>query len=358
MNNNFTQKRLVRKTKMFLKLSLLLLILSGCRNDGRKVYDFLGSGATFPIYLYNKMFDLYYEKTGNRVNYQGIGSGAGVRMLLQKNIDFAGSDVPVIAEEYELIQIPVCIGAVVIAFNLEGISDIKFSSDTVSGIFGGRITRWSDSSILYDNPGIEFPDMEIRLVTRADASGTTYILTDYLSEISEEWRNGTGRTSIVKWTSSNVLSGRGNTGAAGLIRRVNGSIGYLESTYAVRNNIPYASLENKNKEFVKADLWNITSSAMDSYLTNGNVSIVNSSSPNAYPISSFSWVVFHKELNNGKRSEDEAAALVKLFEWMITEGQSYSTGIGYAGLPGQIADNAKVLLAEALYNGRKIYDKY
>jgi phosphate transport system substrate-binding protein len=225
-----------------------------------------GAGATFPYPMYSKWFNEYHNAHPDiQINYQSIGSGGGIRQVLAGTVDFGASDGPMSDEQLaqskvKILHVPTVLGAVVPAYNVPGVSgEVKFTPDVLAGIFLGKITNWNDKAIAAANPGVKFPDQPIIVVHRSDGSGTTYIFTDYLSKISSEWAGGPGKGTSIKWPVG--LGGKGNEGVAGVVRQMQGAIGYVELIYAVQNKIPYGSVKNASGEFVKASLESVTAAA-------------------------------------------------------------------------------------------------
>ena len=274
-----------------------------------------GAGATFPYPMYSKWFSKYHDAHPDiQFNYQSIGSGGGIRQVLAGTVDFGASDGPMTDEQLaqakiKILHVPTVLGAVVPAYNISGVSgEIKFTPDVLAGIFLGKITNWNDKSIASANPGINFPkDEPIVVIHRSDGSGTTFIFTDYLSKVSSDWQNQVGKATSVKWPVG--LGGKGNEGVAGLIRQMKGSIGYIELIYAVQNNIAYGSVRNAAGDFVKASLASVTAAAasVKSMPADFRVSITNAPGKDAYPISSFTWLLIpaqSKDAAKGKMIAD------------------------------------------------------
>ncbi len=299
-----------------------------------------GAGATFPYPIYDKWFKEYSAAhTGVEINYQSIGSGGGIRQVTEGIVDFGATDGPATDEQLasskiKLIHIPTVLGAVVPIFNLPGISELRFSSDVLADIYLGKIKNWNDSRIAAENPNVKMPDKKILIVHRAEGSGTSYIFTDYLSKVSREWSNGPGKGTSISWPTG--VGGKGNEGVAGLVRQNPGSIGYVELIYAVQNKISYGSVKNAAGNWVRASIEGVTEAAAsikeipDDY----RVSITNAPGANAYPISSFTWLLVplkHTDAAKGKVIKD-------LLNWIITKGESEASSLSYAPLPKNVAD--------------------
>jgi len=298
-----------------------------------------GAGATFPNPMYQKWFSEYHKAHPDiQFNYQSIGSGGGIRQVLAQTVDFGASDGPMTDEQLaqaktKILHIPTVMGAVVPAYNVPGVSsELKFTPEALSGIFLGKITTWNDPVIAKANPGVNLPNQTIIVIHRSDGSGTTYIFTDYLSKVSSDWQNGPGKGTSVKWPVG--LGGKGNEGVAGMIRQMQGGIGYIELIYAVQNKIDYGSVKNASGTFVKASLDSVTAAASaKSMPADFRVSITNAPGKDAYPISSFTWLLIpekSKEANKGK-------ILADFLTWMVDDGQKMTAELSYAPLPENVA---------------------
>jgi len=303
-----------------------------------------GAGATFPYPMYSKWFNEYHNLHSDiQINYQSIGSGGGIRQVLAGTVDFGASDGPMTDEQLsqskiKILHVPTVLGAVVPAYNAPGVSgEVKFTPDVLANIFLGKITNWNDKSIAAANPGVKFPDQPIIVVHRSDGSGTTYIFTDYLSKVSPEWQGGVGKGTSVKWPVG--LGGKGNEGVAGVVRQMQGAIGYVELIYAVQNNIPYGVVRNSSGAFIKASLDSVTAAAasVKSMPADFRVSITNAPGKDAYPISSFTWLLIptqSKEAAKGKIIQD-------FLTWMLVDGQKMTAALTYAPLPENVVEKVK-----------------
>ena len=303
-----------------------------------------GAGATFPNPMYQKWFSEYHKAHSDvQFNYQSIGSGGGIRQVLAGTVDFGATDGPMTDEQLsqykgKLLHIPTVLGAVVPAYNVPGVSgEVKFTPEALAGIFLGKITVWNDPILVKANPDAKLPSQNIIVVHRSDGSGTSYIFTDYLSKVSSEWQNGPGRGTSVKWPVG--LGGKGNEGVAGQVRLLPGAIGYVELIYAVQNNIAYGTVKNAAGAFVKASLDSVTAAAasVKSMPADFRVSITNSPGKDAYPISSFTWLLIpekSKDANKGKIMAD-------FLNWMVDNGQKMTAELTYAPLPQSVAEKVK-----------------
>ena len=276
-----------------------------------------GAGATFPNPIYSKWFSEYKKLHPDvQINYQSIGSGGGIRQVTEGTVDFGASDMPMTdvqlteaqaKRKTKILNIPSVLGAVVPAYNIPGVSgEVKFTPDALAGIFLGKITKWNDKAITSVNPGVSFPDKDIIVVHRSDGSGTTFIWTDYLSKVSADWKSEVGSNTSVKWPIG--LGGKGNEGVAGSIRQLQGAIGYVELIYAVQNNIPYGSVRNAAGVFLKASLEGVTAAAASApkMPADFRVSITNAPGKDAYPISSFTWLLIPQQSQDAREGQDSS----------------------------------------------------
>jgi len=308
-----------------------------------------GAGATFPYPMYSKWFSDYNKLHPDiQINYQSIGSGGGIRQVLNGTVDFGASDGPMSDEQlqqakFKILHIPTVLGADVPAYNVPGVSgEIKFTPEVLANIFLGKITNWSDPALAKANPGVKFPNQAIIIVHRSDGSGTTYIWTDYLSKVSGEWQSSVGKGTSVKWPVG--LGGKGNEGVAGQIRQLPGSLGYIELIYALQNNISYGSVQNSAGTFLRASLAGVTEAAasLKNMPADFRVSITNAPGKNAYPISSFTWLLIPvpaKDPNKGK-------ILAQFLEWMVTDGQTMTSQLSYAPLPASVVEKVKAAIKQ------------
>ncbi len=303
-----------------------------------------GAGATFPYPMYSKWFSEYHKLHPDiQINYQSIGSGGGIRQVINGTVDFGASDGPMTDEmlkeaKTKILHLPTVLGADVPAYNIPGVNvELKFTPEALAGIFLGKITKWNDKELTSVNPGVNLPDKDIIVVHRSDGSGTTYIWTDYLSKISPEWQSQVGKGTSVKWPIG--LGGKGNEGVAGSIRQLQGSIGYVELIYAVQNNIPYGSVKNAAGNFVKASLESVTAAAASSpkMPADFRVSITNAPGKEAYPISSFTWLLIPAQSKDAAKGK----ILADFLNWMVTDGQKMTAALSYAPLPESVVAKEK-----------------
>jgi len=303
-----------------------------------------GAGATFPYPIYSKWFSEYHKLHPDiQINYQSIGSGGGIRQVINGTVDFGASDGPMTDEmlkeaKTKILHMPTVLGADVPAYNIPGVTaQLNFTPEALAGIFLGKISKWNDKALTSANPGVNLPDRDIIVVHRSDGSGTTYIWTDYLSKISPEWQSQVGKAASVKWPIG--LGGKGNEGVAGSIRQLQGSIGYVELIYAVQNNINYGNVKNAAGNFVKASLESVTAAAASApkMPADFRVSITNAPGKDAYPISSFTWLLIPEQSKDAAKGK----ILADFLNWMVTDGQKMTAALSYAPLPESVVQKEK-----------------
>jgi phosphate transport system substrate-binding protein len=326
----------------------LLLVCALLAAPGIAQTTMNGAGATFPYPMYSKWFSEYHKLHPDvQINYQSIGSGGGIRQVTEGTVDFGASDMPMtdgqLAEaqsklKTKILNLPSVMGAVVPAYNIPGVSgEVKFTPDALAGIFLGKITKWNDKAITSANPGVSLPDKDIIVVHRSDGSGTTFIWTDYLSKVSADWKSQVGSGTSVRWPIG--LGGKGNEGVAGSIRQLQGSIGYVELIYAAQNNIPYGSVRNAAGTFLKASLEGVTAAAASAAKMPADfrVSITNAPGKDAYPISSFTWLLIPQQSKDAAKGK----ILADFLNWMVTDGQKMTAALSYAPLPEGVVQKEK-----------------
>jgi phosphate transport system substrate-binding protein len=303
-----------------------------------------GAGATFPYPMYSKWFSDYHKLHPDvEINYQSIGSGGGIRQVLAQTVDFGAADVTMTDEQLsqakvKILHIPTVLGAVVPAYNVPGVTgDLRFSAQVIADICLGKITSWNDPAIVKDNPGVKLPAQSIVVVHRSEGSGTNFIFTDYLSKISSEWAGGPGKGASIKWPVG--LGAKGNEGVAGMIRQMDGAFGYLELIYAAQNHIPYGTVKNAAGSWVKATLEGTTAAAasVKNMPADFRVSITNAPGKDAYPISSFTWLLVPTQ------SKDQARGkiMVDFLTWMLDDGEKMTQALDYAPLPDNVASKVR-----------------
>jgi len=298
-----------------------------------------GAGATFPYPMYSKWFNEYHNQHPDiEINYQSIGSGGGIRQVSAGTVDFGASDGPMTDEQlasakFKIIHLPTVLGSVVPAYNIPGFKgELKFTPDILAGIFLGKITSWNDPAIAKINPDAKLPAQSIIVVHRSDGSGTTYVWTDYLSKISSEWKTQVGTKTSVSWPVG--MGAKGNEGVAGMIRQMDGAFGYVELVYAVQNKITYGSVKNAAGSFVKASLESITAAAasVKNMPADFRVSITNAPGKDAYPISSFTWLLVPADW----KDKNKQKVFVDFLNWMLEQGQTMTADLNYAPLPDSV----------------------
>lgn len=328
------------RTLQWLCISLFFSLLgASCTKCGSSTIH--GAGATFPYPLYTKWFSLYNKANPEvEINYQSIGSGGGIRLLLEKQVDFAASDVPMtdkqLAKAKEpLLHIPMALGAVVLSYNIPGIKDLKLSSEVLADIFLGKITSWDHPEILKENEGLKIPKLPIIVAHRSDASGTTAIFTNFLSQRSKSWAKKVGKGTAVKWPVG--LGGKGNEGVAGLIKQSPGSIGYIEQIYAEHNKLPIAAVQNKAGSYLRPTSESITA-AMEGVPVpeDFRTSITDPDGKNAYPICGLTYILIYNSMPSEK-----AIKFIQFLKWALEDGQQYISPLKYAPVPSSFLEKIK-----------------
>ncbi|MGB9457200.1 MAG: phosphate ABC transporter substrate-binding protein PstS [Bryobacteraceae bacterium] len=298
------------------------------------------AGATFPYPIYSKWFEEFRQAHPSiEINYQSIGSGGGIQQLTAGTVDFGASDMPmkdaqIAALKIKPLHFPTVLGGLVPTYNIPGVSqDLKFTPETLAGIYLGQITRWNDPRLVKDNPGAKLPASDIVVVHRSDGSGTTFVFTDYLSKVSPQWKSEVGANTSVKWP---VGTGqKGNEGVAGMVKQTPGAIGYVELIYAVQTHLNYGLMRNSAGAFLKADFNSVTAAAAGAAKdmpSDFRVSITDAPGKTAYPISSFTWMLIPSDIPNAAKKK----AIVEFLQWMLTTGQKDCAGLGYAPLPKEV----------------------
>jgi phosphate transport system substrate-binding protein len=298
-----------------------------------------GAGATFPYPIYSKWFSEYHNMHSDvEINYQSIGSGGGIRQLQSGTVDFGASDMPLDDTKAKqmptpILQLPTVLGAVVPAYNVPGVKEeLKFTPQAIAGIYLGTVTKWNDKAIASANPGVNLPDKDIVVIHRSDGSGTTFVWTDYLSKVSPDWKSRVGSNTSVSWPVG--LGAARNDGVAGMIRQMEGAIGYIELIYALQNNITFGSVKNSSGSFVKASLESTTAAAASAKMAPNDfrVSITDAVGKDAYPISSFTYLLVPKQWKDAAKQK----TFVEFLNWMLENGQSMATQLNYAPLPDAV----------------------
>ena len=305
------------------------------------------AGATFPAPIYQKWFEEFKAKTQNQINYQPVGSSAGVKQLTEGTVDFGASDVPMTdaqlgAVKVKTLHFPTVLGAVVLTYNVPGMTnDLKLSGSTLGDIFLGDVKKWNDPKIAADNPGVKLPATDIMVIHRADGSGTSGIFTDYLSKVNPTWKSKVGAGNSVSWPTG--LGSQQNAGVAGSVKQTPGSIGYVELAYAIQNNMPVVSLKNANGKFVKPTLESVTAAAagMKDMPDDFRISIANGPGDKTYPICSFTWLLIPSQIQDAAKKK----AVIDFLNWMLADGQKDAPTLQYAPLPSAVVAKEKKQIA-------------
>jgi phosphate transport system substrate-binding protein len=324
-------------------MRVFTLALTGVLATGMSVasaQQITGAGATFPAPIYQKWFGEYHNQHPDiQVNYQSIGSGAGIQQLTSGTVDFGASDMPMTDEQIGKLKVkayhfPTVMGAVVPTYNVPGVTqELKFSGETLAGIFLGSIKKWNDPAITKDNPGVKLPNEDIVVVHRSDGSGTSFVWTDYLSKVSPEWKSKVGANTSVSWPTG--LGGKGNEGVSGAVKQTPNSIGYVEFFYAIQNKMPFGPVKNAAGTFIKADIESVSEAAAGaakSMPDDFRVSITNAPGKKAYPISSFTWLLIPSQFADANKGK----AMKAFLQWMLTDGQKSAPTLDYAPLPKEV----------------------
>ena len=348
----------ILSSMMTLAVVLALTACGGNSNDGgRKAQELSGAGATFPLPFYNVVFENFSQVNGDVVAYGGIGSGGGVRNLRDKIVDFAGSDAFLsdkeMAEMNPVIHIPTCMGAVVVAYNLDGVDELKLSGEVIADIFAGNIKMWNDERLAALNPDVTLPAEAIIPIFRSDGSGTTFVFTDYLTKVSPMWKEKFGAGKSVNFPSGQAA--KGNPGVAGVVKQTKNSIGYVGSEYAFAQNIPYAQIQNIRGEFVLPSSASISAAASGVIPADTRCSITNADAAGAYPISTFTWMIIYKEQNYSDRSKEQAVATLDLLQYILSdEVQKITSEVHYAPLPDKAKELSMKNLKAVTFDGKAI----
>ena len=319
-----------------------------------------GAGATFPQPIYQKWVLEYHTLHPDvEINYQGIGSGGGIRQYTDHTVDFGASDGPMTDAQVQAVNsnvyhLPTVLGSVVPSYNIPGVTaQLKFTGEVLAAIWLGQITKWNDSRLTALNPGVDLPDQDIVVAHRSDGSGTTYIWTDYLSKVSPDWQQRVGMGTSVNWPVG--LGGQGNPGVANIVKQTPGAIGYVELIYAIQNHIGYGLVQNKAGRYIEASLATTTNAAAGAVAhldpnTDFRISITNADGPDVYPISSFTWLLVPKEMTDMTK----ARALLQFVWWALHDGEKYCEGLAYAPLPHQVVHLEEERLKSITVDGQPV----
>lgn len=349
--------KLFNQKTLAIAMASMLAVACGNSNQSTVSCSLSGAGATFPEPFYSMAFDNYAHKSGNTVNYGGIGSGGGVRNLKDKIVDFAGSDAFLSDEEMAemdaVIHVPTCMGAVVLGVNLPDHDEIKLSGEVVADIYAGKITQWNDARICALNPLAKLPNKAIVPVFRSDGSGTTFVFTHYLSQVSEAWSEAYGAAKSVDFPVGQAA--KGNPGVASVVSQTPYSIGYIGSEYAFAQQLPMAVMQNVRGEFVTPTVESISAAAKGDLPSDTRTMITNSDAKGAYPISCFTWIIVYKEQSYADRSLDQAKATVDLLKYLLSDSnQRTASLVNYAPLPKQMVEMSLENIKQMTYEGAPI----
>ena len=343
---------------MTLVIAIAMVSCGGNSNkNGREAQELSGAGATFPLPFYNVVFEQFGQVNGDQVAYGGIGSGGGVRNLRDKIVDFAGSDAYLsdkeMAEMAPVVHIPTCMGAVVVAYNLDGVDELKLTGELVADIFAGEVKMWNDARLAELNPDAKLPNEPIIPVYRSDGSGTTFVFTDYLTKVSPMWASKYGVGKSVNFPSGQAA--KGNPGVAGVIKQTKNTIGYVGSEYAFAQKIPYAFVQNQKGEYILPSSATISAAASGEIPTDTRTSITNADAFGAYPISTFTWMIIYKEQNYSDRTKEQAIATLDLLKYILSdEAQNITSEVHYAPLPAKAKELSMTNLKAVTYDGVSI----
>lgn len=350
----------MKKFYLSLVAGAMLVSFAACSGqkatNGRESVELTGAGATFPLPFYNMSFEGYGATHNDKVAYGGIGSGGGVRNLKDGIVDFAGSDAFLSDSEMKemkpVVHIPTCMGAVVLAYNLPEAKSLNLSGDVIADIYAGKITDWNDARLQQLNPDVKLPAKKIILAYRSDGSGTTFVFTDYLSKVSENWKNTYGAGKTVDFPVGQAA--KGNPGVAGIIAQTPYSLGYIGSEYAFAQKLAYASVINKRGELIVPSTESISAAAGE-IPQDTRCSITDADAAGAYPISCFTWLLIYKEQNYSDRTKAQAEATLDLMQYMLSDSIQQTTAtVHYAPLPKKAIELSLQNLKTVTYDGQTI----
>ncbi|HUJ32361.1 MAG TPA: phosphate ABC transporter substrate-binding protein PstS [Candidatus Acidoferrum sp.] len=321
--------------KTILMVCLLLGLAVSLGADSTVLLN--AAGATFPYPIYSKWFSVYHDNHPDaQINYQSIGSGGGIQQLKAGTVDFGASDMPLNDQllgqfSFKIIQFPTVLGAVVPTYNIPGVSaELKFTPQALADIFLGKVTKWNDAEIAGSNPGVQLPANDIVVIHRSDGSGTTFVWTDYLSKVSQDWKDKVGSNTSVNWPVG--LGGKGNEGVSGLVQQTPNSIGYVELIYAIQNKMGYGLVQNSAGKFIKASLASVSeaaSGAAEKMKSDIRISITNAPGATTYPICSFTYLLIPEKISDAAKRD----AIKNFLHWMLTDGQGMVEALNYGRLP-------------------------
>lgn len=351
-------------TGIFTGVLALTLVGCGAQNPSTPAgqekavsVNLTGAGSTFVYPLLNQQIEEYRKKNPSiTINYQGVGSGAGIKQVSEQTIDFGGTDGPMTDDQLKgakggkVLHIPLTLGAEAVTYNVPNApKNLKIGPMVLADIFLGKVTNWNDTRIATDNPGVSLPDLKIMVAHRSDGSGTTYIFSDYLSSISPDWLSKVGKGTSLNWPVG--VGGKGNAGVAGVIQQTPGAIGYVELAYAVQNNLSYAMMQNKEGKWLAPSLQGASAAAAAAKVPDDmRVSIVNAPGADAYPIAGFSWALIYQD----QKDKVKGTALVNFINWAIHDGQNLAEGLQYAKLPTTLVSREETMLKSITSQGQPI----
>jgi phosphate transport system substrate-binding protein len=337
-------------TRKILRAALVAALFAGLA-AGQTLIN--GAGASFPYPMYTKWFDAYHKKFSNlNFNYQSIGSSGGIKQVTEGTVDFGASDGPMTDAQlkqyrdkhgFDVLHFPTVLGAVVLTFNVPGVSELTFTPEALAGIYLGTITKWNDPAIAGANPGAKLPAASIVVVHRAEGSGTTYVFTDYLSKVSADWKTKVGVSATPNWPTG--VGAKDSAGVAGQVKQMQNAIGYVELIYAIQNKMTYGKVKNSAGAVVDATLASVSAAAAKAAKTmpdDFRVSITNADGKDAYPISTFTWLLIPEKIADAGKKK----AITDFLKWMMTDGQSMTEALDYAKLPKPVVDKEMKAIAK------------
>lgn len=318
-----------------------------------------GAGATFPSLLYRKWIETYQKDHDIRIVYEPVGSSKGRNLFLDRKIDFGGtdfflSDTELADVNNDIIHIPTCVGAVAIIYNLPNQPMVRFTPDVLADVFMGKINNWSDKRIQKINSGLRLPDLDITVIHRSEGSGTTFIFSDYLSKVSNNWKNKIGRGKTLRWPVG--LGLEGNSEIASFVKKIPGSIGYVQLSYAKKNKLPVAFVRNKSGNYVMPTLESVSQAANVKLPDNNCILLTDTESASGYPISAFTYIILYKDLGNNGKTITKAKSMIDFFHWMILDGQKFTKPLDYSPLPESAVKRADYILHQTRFNNRLLID--
>lgn len=316
-----------------------------------------GAGATFPYPLYKKWFEIYQAEKNVRFSYRQLGSGGGIKQLMDKTVDFGATDAFLSDREEQLastkvLHIPTCVGAVAIIYNLPVYLDLKLTPECIADIFLGRITKWSDKRIAEPNQSVQLPNIDITVIHRSDSSGTSFIFTDYLSKVNPQWRSSVGAGKTVRWPTG--MGVERNSKVSEFVAKIPGGIGYVQLNYARNMNLPFVAVQNRSGNFVKPSLPSVSAAAKVNLPATGKILITATEAVEGYPISAFTYLIFYQEQAYQQRELGRAQALAEFLWWALHNGQEYNEQMYYARLPEEAVETAEKIVRSMTFKGQPL----